>query len=64
MTLRSRSCIIDFDRFSGKAQVRQDKSCDSSYYLYKFSSLMIHDEDILWIVMLVSASLLNNDDDE
>ena len=32
VTLRSRSWVINFDRFSGKAQVRQATlSCDSSY---------------------------------
>ena len=32
MTLRSRSWVIDFNRFSGKAQVRRATlSCDSSY---------------------------------
>ena len=32
VTLRSRSWVIDFDRFSGKAQVRRATlSCDSSY---------------------------------
>ena len=31
-TLRSRSLVIDFDKFSGKAQVRRAMlSCDSSY---------------------------------
>ena len=35
-TLRSRSWVIDFDKFSGKAQVRwATLSCDSSYRLYK-----------------------------
>ena len=34
VTLRSRSRVIDFDRFSGKAQVRRATlSCDSSYLL-------------------------------
>ena len=33
VTLRSRSWVIDFDKFSGKAQVRRATlSCDSSYY--------------------------------
>ena len=32
-TLRSRSWVIDFDKFSGKAQVRRATlSCDSSYF--------------------------------
>ena len=32
VTLRSRSWVIDFDKFSGKAQVRRATlSCDSSY---------------------------------
>ena len=33
VTLRSMSLVIDFNRFSGKAQVRRATlSCDSSYY--------------------------------
>ena len=33
VTLRPRSWVIDFDRFSGKAQVRRATlSCDSSYF--------------------------------
>ena len=33
MTLRSMSWVIDFNRFSGKAQVRRATlSCDSSYF--------------------------------
>ena len=33
-TLRSRSWVIDFDKFSDKAQVRRATlSCDSSYFL-------------------------------
>ena len=44
-TLRSRSWVIDFDKFSGKAQVRRATlSCDSSYYrrpnILKYDSLM------------------------
>ena len=35
VTLTSRSWVIDFDRFSGKAQVRRAMlSCDSSYYFF------------------------------
>ena len=33
VTLRSMSLVIDFNRFSGKAQVRRATlSCDSSYF--------------------------------
>ena len=33
VTLRSRSWVINFDSFSGKAQVRRATlSCDSSYF--------------------------------
>ena len=36
MTLRSRSWVIDFNRCSGKAQVRRATlSCDSSYQLFQ-----------------------------
>ena len=36
-TLRSRALVIDFDKFSGKAQVRRATlSCDSSYFYFFF----------------------------
>ena len=47
-TLRSRSWVIDFDKFSDKAQVRRAKlSCDSSYlkissYIDIFSKAPAH----------------------
>ena len=40
MTLRSRSWVIDFNRYSGKAQVRRATlSCDSSYCSLKLNVL-------------------------
>ena len=46
MTLRSRSWVIDFNRCSGKAQVRRATlSCDSSYYfndLIKFGQMSLY----------------------
>ena len=42
MTLRSRSWVIDFDKFSGKAQVRQATlSCDSSYLKLSMSPMSV-----------------------